>query len=183
MKPLGILLTVAMLLLLVVAPASADPPPTSGIVVRYDGLLGGWYQCDDGLCAMYGFDVPSLCSGGSPNYDVVSFQDITLPQYEDELRVIRHIHGDVQTFVYPLDQFILGCPAAPFYAAAGTTHLNWTDNDVFAAGPHNANAWGWTTQGFLYDQNGNRMRYNGVLRITWKADGSVDNTVNKVHLH
>lgn len=185
MKPLGILLTVAMLLLLVVAPASADPPPTSGIVVRYE-TEGWWYQCtaDSGFCVVYGWNPGDACTSPDPEIDVVSVQDITLPQYEDVVRMLRHIHGtDMNTYVFPYEVF--PCPTSADIVASGLARFNYTDNDVYAwlTNRHNANAYGWTANGEVYASDGTRMRLNGIVKNTWKPDGSVLNQINKVHLH
>lgn len=183
MKPLGVLLTVAMLLLLVVAPASADPPPSSGIVVRYDGEFGGFNNCTDEYCALYGVLDPVAMCAGSPVYNILPIQEITLPQYEDVLRIVQHVHGDVQVFVYPIDLF--SCASADDYVAAGTVRLNYTDNDVYAwmePDRPNANAWSWTAQGMISDNNGEPVRFHAVYKLTWKPDGSLYNENSHITL-
>jgi hypothetical protein len=180
MKALRILFIVVLLAVFAVVPASADPPPEAGIVTRGEDWAV-FLQCDPdtSLCAIYGASAEDYCTGDISEYDIVEFQEITLPQHEVALRILLRLNGeDVQATVYPADDF--GCAGTP--VAKGTVRLSYSDNDVYGVF-NNANVWGMDANGKVYGPDGTRMHLNGKFQYVVGPDDMLKVWIRRVQLN
>jgi hypothetical protein len=163
----------ALILAMVISPASSAlaSPPSAGIVLWYDDAFSfGFPDPRSGLAAWFGIDIAAACSGGDPNFSLIHYKDLTLPQADQ--RIIRVANSDALPVtvwrVEDLDEG--GCPigsAAPI--ASGQVRVRNTDNDVlaFIGDNPNANAWGLTAQGTLTRTTGQRVQFSSVYRNVW----------------
>jgi len=159
------------------------PPDFSGPIVSRFEDSGYWYGYTDfkrGYVAFHGVDIDELCEyafagGGTPSWDVWSFQDVNLPPAEALLHTVQK-GDDMTTSVYSID--ILFYPVHFCYGvldldpiATGTTDIVITDNDVYAWQDEyhpRTNAYKLSAHGVLYSTaDGEPMIFSGGFNCQW----------------
>lgn len=149
---------------------NGPPDPGNSVVVRTSGGFNFLTSVDPdrGLVARhYQADDAPFCGGGTPFPDW-DFQDVSHPS--PLKNVIKELAkaSDIPLLIYPF--FDGSKPFCDFlredWIYRGTHTLINTDNNFFwFTGTGGTNSFGWMSEAFVWDQDGNRYRYNETQRI------------------
>ena len=178
MKFVSVLVLLSLLLLAAGVPAYADPPPDNGgaYVIRFQdayetyGIVCG-HDVDTGLAICEGLDIVAYCAGDPYTVDVISMQEIFLPEHDGVRRILHHMQGPVQATLFPwttqpnpltCDDMLNITPLA-----TGVVNMHHTDNDLFVAGMPNSNSWGGSGQGWLTASDGSPMHVSAGYRCVY----------------
>jgi hypothetical protein len=127
----------------------AGPPAQSGIVTRDEAEdFGIIVDQEAGLILITGIDPVEFCAG---NTDSDGLPNIIVDIPSDPERLARFVRGEGQTSVWDFVQFNCDMFNALQPVAVGMAVTNYTDNDFNLAPTPNANAFGFTVNGTLYD--------------------------------
>lgn len=152
------------LLLATAAPTMATPPDESGRVVRTELPFGVAYVDEaEGLVA-FGGPPPELGCFGE-GFEDVPHQGVVMPNGVVNLLVKD---SDQAFYIYEAS-FDEVCEAVyagniPEPVFTGSARVVATDNDAFGAG-RNTNSWGSSTNGTVYDAEGNPWHFNASIRL------------------
>lgn len=179
-----VVIVFAVMALLVFSTQSAladfsNGPENPGGAIVWRGELAFFSSTEDfkaGLTAIYNLDMVEYCSGNYEPGVLMDIQEIYSPAHKD--RVIEKIHGEeIPTTVWPFAVEDWNDPEyyCPLFLnndplATGTARFRFTDNDFNAPDYQdnkNVNAFGFTSEGWLYGPDGELMRFNSVYRGVW----------------
>lgn len=153
------------LLLATAAPTMATPPDESGRVVRIELPFGVAYEdAAEGLVALGGPPAELGCFG--EGFEDVPHQGVVMPN-----GVVNLLVKDVDQAFYIYDASSIDEVCDSVYAGnipepifTGSARVVATDNDAFGAG-RNTNSWGSSTNGTVYDAEGNPWHFNASIRL------------------
>jgi hypothetical protein len=183
-----VILTLLVLSLQAVSADFSNGPANPGpIVMRFEDTIGLFIPDQStGISVTIAADVVQDCEIGDPAFELVRIQHLAVP--EDANRINEVLHGDdLSATVWPFTEFDCDLFTTVDPIAVGTVDLRGTDNDlVVYLNPDNvnANAFGFMAHGVVYDENGESMRLNTILRAVW--DGTNDESyqeITRVNLH
>ena len=194
MKFVSVLVLLSLLLLAAGIPAYADPPPDNGgaTVIRFEdpyltyaGLCG--YDVDTGLVMCEGVDVVAYCAGQLYTMDVISMQEIWLPEHDGVRRVLHHMQGPVQATLFPWttqpNTFTCDDIRAITPLATGVVNIHHTDNDLFSAGMPNSNSFGGSGQGWLTAPDGSPVHVSAGYRCIYHPGQGIFRCTAHINAH
>ena len=173
------------LLLVTAAPTMATPPDESGRVVRIELPFGVAYEdAADGLVALGGPPAELGCLG--EGFEDVPHQGVVMPN-----GVVNLLVKDVDQAFYIYEASSINEVCESVYAGnipepilTGSARVVATDNDAFGAG-RNTNSWGSSTNGTVYDAEGNPWHFNASIRLQFSEKRGfriVHESINLVNL-
>ncbi|HRX03920.1 MAG: hypothetical protein KDI12_01605 [Anaerolineae bacterium] len=177
MKFVSVLVLLSLLLLAAGVPAYADPPPDNGgaYVIRFQdayetyGIVCG-HDVDTGLAICEGLDIVAYCAGDPYTVDVISMQEIFLPEHDGVRRILHHMQGPVQATLFPwttqpnpltCDDMLNITPLA-----TGVVNVHGTDN---------TNSFGGSAHGWLTAPDGSPVHVATGYRCVYHPNQGVVN--------
>jgi hypothetical protein len=172
-------------------PAEPGKDGISGIFRVRDLFFVGIFDFSTGLAAFIGIEstIADLCDEDEVDAGEIKFADIQVKSHElgEVNSLILARDAAVQILAIPEDfqgEDLCADFAGEPVLYSGTGSIQRTDNNLTESGTEGgrANSFGWTSQGQVTDASGNRLRYNGEVRLLVSPNDEFKVIVSKLRV-